>query len=294
MTDGQAPRTVQAWQRAAEDVLRAAGVPSPGADARALVAFALHLTGAELFLRAKDQVSGAHEAHLRALLARRAAREPLQYLLGELEWGGVTLRVDGRALIPRPETEWLLHLALQALEPRAAPRVVDVGTGTGALALGVKGARPDAHVTATDLSAEALALARENAALNALDVEFRQGDLLDGLPGPFDLILSNPPYLPDRDRDAAEPEVHRDPPLALYGGPDGLDVARRLTAQAASRLAPDGLLLLELDPRNAAPLADELRAHGWATRILPDLTGRERFVQASVLPDGHDGSRSIP
>lgn len=264
--------------------MRAAGVPSPEADARALVRHALGLTGAALLTRAGEAVPDEGAARVWALVEERAARVPLQHLLGEVEWGGVRLRTDGRALVPRPETEWLLHLALEALRGVPAPRVLDVGTGTGALALGLKAARPDARVTATDLSPEALALAGENAALNGLDVAFVQGSLLTGLPGPFDLVLSNPPYLPDGDRAGADPEVRHDPDLALYAGADGLDVARPLAAEAGAALAPGGLLLLELDPRNAPTLAGELRAAGWEAEVLPDLTGRERFVRATPPP----------
>lgn len=265
--------------------LGSAGVPSPEVDARELLLSALHLTPTALLTRADEPVGEDGQARYAALLDRRAAREPLQHILGEVEWGGVRLRCDPRALVPRPETEWLLHLLLpdlRQLERRAlaAPRVLDVGTGTGALALGVKAACPGAAVTATDLSPDALALARENAALNGLEVTWMQADLLAGVTGPFDLIVSNPPYLPDGDRTHADPEVQRDPDLALYSGPDGLTLARRLAAQAPPVLAGGGTLWLELDPRNAVTLAAELRAGGWDARLHADLTGRERFVQA--------------
>nr|WP_184031970.1 peptide chain release factor N(5)-glutamine methyltransferase [Deinococcus budaensis] len=272
------------WLREAAHALREAGVPSPEADARALVLHGLNLGAVDLLTRAGQTVPEADAARVWALVEERAARVPLQHLLGEVEWGGVRLRTDGRALVPRPETEWLLHLALEALRGVPAPRVVDVGTGTGALALGLKAARPDASVTATDLSPEALSLARENGALNGLEVEFAEGSLLAGRPGPFDLVLSNPPYLPDGDRAEADPEVRHDPDLALYAGADGLDVARPLGSQAGTVLAPGGLLLLELDPRNAPTLAEELQGQGWAAEVLPDLTGRMRFVRATPPP----------
>lgn len=280
--------TLRAWLQEAARLLRDAGVPSPEADARALVRHALKLSAAALLTRGGEVVPETDAARLLNLLTRRAAREPLQHLLEEVEWGGVRLRTDRRALVPRPETEWLLSLTLEALRGLQAPRVLDVGTGTGALALGVKAARPDAAVTATDLSPDALGLAQENAGLNGLDVILVEGSLLAGLPGPFDLIVSNPPYLPEADRLTADPEVRRDPDLALYAGPDGLAVARPLAAQAAAALAPGGVLLLELDPRNAATLAGELVARGWQAEVLPDLTGRERFVRASqmVPPEG--------
>ena len=260
--------------------LGSAGVPSPEVDARELLLSALSLTPTALLTRAHEPVGADGQARYAALLDRRSAREPLQHILGEVEWGGVRLRSDPRALVPRPETEWLLHLLLPGLRALAAPRVLDVGTGTGALALGVKAACPGAAVTATDLSPGALALARENAALNGLEVTWVQADLLTGVPGPFDLIVSNPPYLPDGDRAHADPEVQRDPDMALYSGPDGLTLARRLAAQTPAALAAGGELWLELDPRNAATLADELRTSGWEAQLHADLTGRERFVQA--------------
>ncbi|WP_029477752.1 peptide chain release factor N(5)-glutamine methyltransferase [Deinococcus frigens] len=268
---------------AAVRTLRAAGVPSPEVDARALVLHALDLSATAFLLRGTEEVGGADAERLAQLLRQRAARVPVQHLLGTVDWGGVQLRVDRRALIPRPETEWLLSLALADLRAVVAPRVVDVGTGTGALALGVQGARPDAAVLAGDLSADALALARENAALNGLDVEFVESDLLTSISGPFDLILANLPYLPEGDRAHAEPEVRHDPDLALYSGPDGLALARRLMPQARAALAPAGVLWLELDPRNAPALAAELCIQGWAAEVHPDLAGRERFVRAELM-----------
>ncbi len=269
---------------AAAQTLRGAGVPSPEHDARALVLHALALPATAFLLRGREEVGEVDAARLAAVVAHRAARVPLQHLLGTLEWGGVVLRVDRRALIPRPETEWLLSLALAELKGLRAPRVVDVGTGSGALALGVKAARPDAVVLAVDLSAEALSLARENALLNGLDVGLTASDLLAALPSPFELILANLPYLPEEDRSHAEPEVRHDPELALYSGPDGLTLARRLVPQARDALADGGVLWLELDPRNAPVLAAELGSAGWAVTVHADLTGRERFVRAAPLP----------
>ncbi|ANE44689.1 peptide chain release factor N(5)-glutamine methyltransferase [Deinococcus puniceus] len=273
--------TVNTWQLQASSRFAEIGLPSPKTDARELLKFVLGLSDTALFLSSDREVSEDQAARLLALIDARAARIPLQHLLGEVEWGGVRLKSDGRALIPRPETEWLLQLALEALRGRVNPRVLDVGTGTGALALGLKVARPDAAVTATDISAEALALAQENAALNGLDVQFMQADLLQGLAGPFDLIVSNPPYLPDADQHSADPEVRYDPHLALYAGADGLSVARPLLVQARAALVAGGVLLLELDPRNAPTLAAEARSLGAVAEVLPDLAGRERFVRAS-------------
>lgn len=249
-------------------------------DARELLLFVTGLGRTALVTRAEQLLSAEETQRLDILARRREAREPLQHLLGEVEWAGLRLRVSQGALIPRFETEVLLELALNALKDKAHPRILDVGTGSGALALGLKQARPDATVTASDLSAPALALAIRNAALNALDVTFVQADLLTGLRGPYDLLVSNPPYLPAGDQDGAQPEVRFDPELALYSGPDGLELARRLMLQALAVLAPGAVALLELDPRNVAVLADELERAGWHVDVRDDLTGRARFLEA--------------
>lgn len=287
--------------------LKAAGVPSPEVDARELVLHALGLNRTALLTRANEEISAADAAKVVALIERRSARIPLQHLIGEVEWGGIRLKTDGRALVPRPETEVLLELALQVSKRNASrevegargrenratppapslfplpthhfpPTILDIGTGTGALALALKAALPDAQVWATDISAEALALARENAEVNGLEVQFRHGSLFAGLSGPFDLIVSNPPYLPAADKFSADPEVRHDPDLALYSGADGLGLARELVAQAGARLSPAGLVLLELDPRNVRQMAQEMQ--GWQIEVWPDLTGRERFLEA--------------
>ena len=256
-------------------------------EARALLMYVLDLDWAGLVLAVERSVTPEQAQELERLTLRRLAREPLQHLLGTVEWGGVTLHVSPAALIPRPETEGLLTLALECLEDwrcpedRAAPAVLDVGTGTGALALGIRAARPDASVSASDLSPEALALARRNAEANGLEVRFVLADLLEGVAGRFDLVVSNPPYLPDADRLETQPEVTHDPALALYGGPDGLTLARRLVGQAPAHLHVGGVLLLELDPRNAGVLAAEMKRAGWTVQPHADLTGRERFVRAS-------------
>ncbi|GGQ96895.1 release factor glutamine methyltransferase [Deinococcus ruber] len=244
----------------------------------------LNLDWSGLVLAGGRVLTAAQVQQTEALIARRLTREPLQHLIGAVEWGGIHLKVTPAALIPRPETETLLHLALEALSGRTAPAVLDVGTGSGALALGIKAARPAARVTATDLSAEALALARQNADLLHLEVAFLEADLLRGVPGTFDLIVSNPPYLPEADEAAAEPEVRHDPRQALYSGPDGLTLARQLMRQAAALLNPGGVVLLELDPRNVERLAHELHLSGWHAQIHPDLTGRLRFLEASATP----------
>lgn len=256
------------------------GIDSPLPEARALLTHVLHLDWAGLVLAAGRSLTPAETEQLETLARRRLAREPLQHLLGEVEWGGLCLLVSPAALIPRPETETLLLLALTNLEGLERPQVLDIGTGTGALALGIRAARPAADVTASDLSDEALALARRNAEQTGLEVRLVHSDLLENVAGRFHLIVSNPPYLPEADRHVAQPEVSHDPDLALYSGPSGLALARRLVAQVPPHLEAGGKLLLELDPRNVQVLAAEMTAAGWTVRVYPDLSERERFLWA--------------
>lgn len=265
---------------AAASRLAAAGVPSPRADAEALVGQVTSLSRSDLVLARGRVLTDAETTALEDLVARRAAREPLQWVLGTAHFHGLELRVRPGALVPRPETERLVEIVLDAIAPVRAPAVVDVGTGTGAIALALKAARPDATLTGTDPSRVALALAAENAAVLGLAVELLEGSLLAGRTG-LDAVVSNPPYLPEGDAAILEPEVRAEPAVALFAGADGLAVARPLVIEAAGALRPGGLLALELDPRNLRVLASELDPAVWTdVRVEPDLAGRERFLLA--------------
>lgn len=266
-----------------QQAFRAAGIVNPSYDAKALVQHALGFSNIQLITQSEQVLSQEQQDHLAELLAQRLKRVPLQYLLGAWQWGGISLKTDSRALIPRPETEILLQLALQAASNFGPSlRILDVGTGSGALALALKKALPQADVWASDVCQSALALAQENAANLGLSVNFVQSDLLDAISGSFELIVSNPPYLPDTDAANIQPEVTHDPPLALYAGADGLSVAVPLAAQSACQLTTMGVLLLELDPRNASQFAASLRAEGWEAQLHADLLDRQRFVWASL------------
>jgi release factor glutamine methyltransferase len=199
-------------------------------------------------------------------------REPVAYITGVKGFRHIDLHVDGRVLIPRPETETLVEAALDL--PRGA-RVIDVGTGSGAVALALKDERPDLDVTGTDASPDALAVARANAARLGLDVRFREADLLDGA-GEVDAVLSNPPYV--EDGAPLQPEIERhEPPVALYAGADGLAVIRRLATQAGASAARR--LALEVGIGQAAEVAAVLRDAGFATtETRRDLAGIERVV----------------
>ena len=261
--------------RGATDYLAARGVPSPRLDAELLLARALGLERIELYTQHDRPLTAAERDAAREVVRRRGAREPLAYVLGDWDFRRLTLKTDRRALVPRPETEVLVDRCLALLEGVEAPRVLDVGTGTGAIALAVKSERPDAIVVAADCSPEALELARENAALLDLDVRFVETDLVQGIDGPFALVASNPPYVLAAELDGLEAEVRDwEPRLALVD--EGQ--TERLVADARAIL--DGFLVLEVHEERARAVADELGATGYGNVcITPDLTLRERIVE---------------
>ncbi|HYV15685.1 MAG TPA: peptide chain release factor N(5)-glutamine methyltransferase [Conexibacter sp.] len=269
LADGPAVRMALAVATAE---LRDAGCESPRLDAELLLADALASTRTALHLRPERELTLAESDRFALALARRRAREPVAYILGTRAFRHIELAVDPRVLVPRPETELLVEVALRL--PRGA-RVADIGTGSGAVALALKHERPDLNVVATDISPDALAVACANAAALDLDVEIIEGDLLAGLgPAPLDAILSNPPYVPDRAELA--PELDREPSQALFAGPDGLDVLRRLVPDAAAR-AP--FVALEVGAGQAGTVGEMLRRAGMTTIVAHrDLAGIERVV----------------
>ena len=213
------------------------------------------------------------------LLLRRQQGEPVAYLLGEKEFGGLTLQVDARVLVPRPDTEVLVEWALEALSSPGgtdAPRVLDLGTGSGAIALTIAAQRPDAQVTASDASTDALTVARTNAQRLRLPVRFAHGAWLAAVPGErFDLIASNPPYIADGDPHLAA--LTHEPRSALTAGVDGLDDIRQIVAQAPDALHPGGWLLLEHGHDQAVAVRERLLARGFrAVSSRTDLAGIAR------------------
>jgi release factor glutamine methyltransferase len=212
-----------------------------------------------------------------AMVARRREREPVAYILGRRGFRRLELAVDHRVLIPRPETELLVEVALGLPE---GARVLDVGTGSGAVALALKDERPDLRIAGSDASPDALEVAAANAACLGLEVEWAQADLLDGIDGPWDAIVANPPYVAERDRDRLAPEILRYEPLgALLAGPDGLDVIRRLVPAAAART---NLLALELGEGQADAVDELMRRAGFASvERHRDLAGIERVLVGS-------------
>jgi release factor glutamine methyltransferase len=253
------------------------GVDSPRLDAELILAHAYGMTRLELYTSFDRPLAEAELAVARPLVERRGRREPLAYVLGEWGFRRLTLRTDARALVPRPETEIVVERALAAIEGIGAPRVVDVGTGSGAIALAVADEHPGATVIATDVSPEALSLARENADRLGLEIELVETSLLDGLEGPFDLVVSNPPYVREDEIDALQPEVRDwEPRLALVG-----DQTAALADAARGHLASGGALVLEVHAEHAAEVAALLEQLGYAqAAVTRDLAGRERVVEA--------------
>jgi release factor glutamine methyltransferase len=247
----------------AERRLAAAGIETPRVDAEWLVGHVLGTTRSGLAARLDDPVEG-----LEPLLARREAREPLAYVLGEWGFRRLTLKTDARALVPRPETEALVGRALALVEGIERPRLLDVGVGTGAIALALKDERPDAEVTGIDVSADALALARENAARLGLEIALREGEGAEAAAEGWDLVVANPPYV--ESLEDVPPELRWEPPVALLG---------RGEHERLARAAKSRFVVFEVGDGQAQEVAEMLEATGWHdVRVTEDLAGTERIV----------------
>lgn len=271
-----ANKTYLALLREFQERLEAA--QKPAVESRWILGHAARLEAQELAARLMQAVPADVEAAAWAMLNLRLAGYPLQLLLGQAEFYGLWLRVEQGVLIPRPETEGLVEQALAHLPLDAPVRVLDLGTGSGAIALAIKAMRPKATVWATDTNPKALRLAKENALWLGLEVFFLEAPFTADLHD-LDLIVSNPPYLPEAYRQEAPPELAYEDPGALYAGPEGLDVARALLPQAWQALKPGGRLWLELAPENVHTLLAEATALGWqGGRVLHDLAQRPRYL----------------
>ena len=256
-----------------------AGCETPRIDAELLLAHALGASRTGLFADADRSLTDEEQRRYQELVGRRAAREPVAYVLGEWGFRGLTLRVDPRVLVPRPETEVVVERALERLREHPEPIVLDVGTGSGAIALAVASEHPGARVVATDISADALAVAADNrAALGLGDrVELVLGHVVAGLRGPFDLVVSNPPYVTAEEFEMLQPEIRlHEPREALVGRGQTASVARR----GFDVLRDGGWLVLESSDTRAEEAAAELRAIGYEdVAVFRDLTGRDRGVE---------------
>ena len=254
---------------------------SPDLDAELLLAHALGVARARLRSHGEETPAAEAAARFLALIERRAAGEPIAYILGRKDFWTIELAVSPAVLVPRPETELLVERAL-ALHPGGEARVADLGTGSGAIALSLASAQPRWQIVATDISAAALAVAGANAAaLGLARVQMVQGDWLSCLRGrTFDLLLSNPPYVAADDPALSQPELMREPAQALVAADGGLAALRAIIAAAPDHLAPGGWLLLEHGATQAAAVAGALVARGFAqVRSHPDLAGRERMTE---------------
>jgi release factor glutamine methyltransferase len=288
LADSSAPAAPAAQQWTVLDVIRwtaarfgERGLATPRLDAELIVAHVLALPRIQLYVQSDRPLLATELADIRALIKRRQAGESVAYLVGKKEFWGLELAVDARVLVPRPDTETLIEEARARLEGVEAPRIADVGTGSGALAVTLAKLRPDAVVFASDVSAGALEVARGNAERLGVAVTFLEGDLAAPLlpHAPFRLIVANLPYIPSADLAALPPEVRAEPALALDGGADGLDLVRRLIGAATALLAAGGALALEIGAGQAAATSALLAAAGFGQlSVRPDLAGVDRVV----------------
>ena len=286
------------------------GVPDARLDAEYIISHGLGMKSRmDLYLNFEKPLTATELDTLRPLVARRANREPLQHIVGDTSFRGHIVKCDPRALIPRPETESLVDMAIERLKGVESPFIVEVGTGTAAISIACAKEIAGAKVLATDISDEALSLARENAEANELaptasesgapgekrpgSLQFAQGDLLDAVTGDtvataagdaaakIDCLIANLPYIPDGEKGKLQPEVDKyDPELALFGGPDGLTLVRKLLQQTEGKLSAGAPILLEIGSEQAEILKNEAGNYPWLDfeGIHKDYCGSIRFV----------------
>lgn len=267
------------------DFLAGKGVENARLNAEHVVGHALGLKRMQLYLQFERPLVETELEQIRTVVRRRGQREPLQYIIGETEFFGVTLKVDRRALIPRPETEYLLSLIVEKLSV-PPQRILDLGTGSGAIALGLAGHYPVANVMAVDVSGDAVALARENAQALAMDhrVTVKISDWFSAIPADarFDLIVSNPPYLSEVETAETLVEVRdHEPKIALTPGHTGLEAVQKIISEVRNHLAPRGLLAMETGTTQHTGIEQLFAEAGFSrSEFAPDLTGRPRFAFA--------------
>jgi len=278
--------TLDEWLRKSEALLRAGPHPERARpDAELLLRHLLKLERAALLVRWKEVLDEREAAHLEELLQRRLAGEPIQYIIGEAEFYGLPFRVTRDVLIPRPETEHVVEKAIALAGGFHQPRIVDVGTGSGAIAIALAHELPQASVTAIDVSEQALEIALENARRNSVSdrIRFTRGDLLAPVAGElFDLVVSNPPYVATSERESLAVEVRDyEPAIALFAGQDGISIYRQLIPAARRVLEPGGFLVMEIGYNQAEPVGTLLLAEGFDTiEFTPDLQGIPRVASA--------------
>ncbi|WP_406539520.1 peptide chain release factor N(5)-glutamine methyltransferase [Fibrobacter sp.] len=287
------------------------GIPDARLDAEYIISYGLKMKNRmDLYLNFEKPLTPAELDVLRTMVARRATREPLQHIIGDTSFRGFIIKCDRRALIPRPETESLVDMAADSLKGIEKPFIVEIGTGTGAISIACAKEIAGAKVLATDVSEDALALARTNAEANGLggsnadadaagasagsaSLTFAQGDLLNAITADvianvagdasakIDCLIANLPYIPDSEKDKLQPEVAKyDPALALFGGADGLDLVRKLLQQTEGKLKPGASILLEIGSEQGEMLKAEAEKYPWLefTGIHKDFCNNVRFV----------------
>jgi release factor glutamine methyltransferase len=271
--------------RETHQTLEAAAIPDARLEAEVMVMTVMRMTRQNIFAEQESEVPGHLSQDLAAILAQRLERTPLAYILGYREFYGINVLVTPDVLIPRPETEGIvehtLFMALMGMETRELT-IADVGTGSGAIAVNLAIHLPAARIFAVDISEPALDVAAYNIRGHSVAdrVQLGHGDLLEPLPEPVDLIVANLPYIPTGRLPTLQPEVQQEPQLALDGGPDGLDVVRRLMAQAPGKLNAPGIILLELDPEQF-PAAEAIALQHFPDAEISaeqDLTRRDRIM----------------
>ena len=271
--------TIREQLKTARLRLEAAGVPDAAVDAAWLLGAVLHMKALEVRVQGDKILKAEQETAFEALLLRRIAREPLQYILGDTDFMGLRFLTRSPVLIPRNDTELLCQKALERLRP--GDRVLDLCTGSGAIAVRLAVLATGISVDASDISPEALLLARENAALHQANVNFLEGDLFAPWQGQqYDMICCNPPYIPSEELAGLQAEVRREPVLALDGGDDGLDFYRRLIKQAPQHLKGQGHLLLEMGDGQGIRLASMLAFDFNDILIYDDMAGLPRLLAA--------------
>jgi release factor glutamine methyltransferase len=273
------PVPVKAALDEAKRRFREAGIPTPELDAEVLLAYALNVDRAQLLLSADAPLSRAQGARYDGYVARRLGGFCVAYIVGQKEFRGIAFRVTPDVLVPRPDTETLVEAALELIDGRGKKRtnVLDLCCGSGAVALALRAERPHVSVCASDVSAKALRVARLNGMLRG--VIFIEGDLFDNIDDRFDLIVSNPPYVPSATIETLSLDVQNEPRIALDGGEDGLDIIRKIVAGARKHLSLHGTLLLEADPGQMGEIAELMRGAGFVNiAVKKDLAGLDRVI----------------
>lgn len=275
------------WTR---DFFDRKGSASSRLDAEILMAHALGMNRTRLYMEHNKPLDEQELSAIRVLVKRRGQGEPVAYIVGKKAFWTIELSVDPRVLIPRPETEHLVERALKLMDNVNEPRVLDIGCGSGCIALAIAASKSDAQILAVDVSEDAVAVTQDNIrALGLSNVECRKSTLLDNISGTFDFILSNPPYIESETIHTLMTSVRDfEPHLALDGGPDGLDIYRQLVPEAARHLNPGGYLLLEIGSNQGDSVPEILRACGGFEdiEVLADYAQHPRVIQGKRLTEG--------